>query len=546
MLPTQTPTEKTVLYFSDLPTNLIQSDLEMFLSKYRDNIVVINLEQKQRNIELHMPLSAKVIFKTYESANTVRLEMNLRKIKGKAVRIMWDERDNSIRFNTQNNLFIKNIPQTTTPREVYEYFKEFGDISSLKVNEDEIGNHLGYGYITYYNPEDAEKAIQKTKNNKVWGVTLEVSHFQKKNERLLGYGVQKQSLYINNFPENYTEDDLNKLCAKYGKVESCKILEDTQGRKYAMVQYSDEQSTKDALTGLGNLAIGNNKLLVQLFQSKTERKIMLENKIRESNNRLNEQYRMCNLHIRNIPYTATEDDLRKVFSKYGPIKSIKIETYILETKEKDTYKEIPTSKGFGYVCYDNPESARKAIEGLNGKYLPNFESWNRPLLIDYFMPKSQRLIMNNQFSLGMNPGMFYYPPQQMMRPQMMYPMPYMQRQGKFRQNQPYRQYNQKKNPQHQNQPHPQAQNSRKIDMNYFNSLGNDDSKREFLGEQIFKAIEESQIAVKNNMTIDTIGKITGMIINIPDLNEVIEILKNDATLNMRINEGLELLKEENK
>ena len=209
-------------------------------------------------------------------------------------------------------------------------------------------------------------------------------------------------------------------------------------------------------------------------------------------------------------------------------------------------KEIPTSKGFGYVCYDNPESARKAIEGLNGKYLPNFESWNRPLLIDYFMPKSQRLIMNNQFSLGMNPGMFYYPPQQMMRPSMMYPMPYMQRQGKFRQNQPYRQYNQKKNPQHQNQPHPQAQNSRKIDMNYFNSLGNDDSKREFLGEQIFKAIEESQIAVKNNMTIDTIGKITGMIINIPDLNEVIEILKNDATLNMRINEGLELLKEENK
>ena len=39
MLPTQTPTEKTVLYFSDLPTNLIQSDLEMFLSKYQDSVI---------------------------------------------------------------------------------------------------------------------------------------------------------------------------------------------------------------------------------------------------------------------------------------------------------------------------------------------------------------------------------------------------------------------------------------------------------------------------------------------------------------------------
>ena len=80
-------------------------------------------------------------------------------------------------------------------------------------------------------------------------------------------------------------------------------------------------------------------------------------------------------------------------------------------------------------------------------------------------------------------------------------------------------------------------------MAHFNSL-DEDGKRDYLGEQIFKAIEESPIAVKNNMTIDTIGKITGMIINIPDMNEVIEILKNDNTLNMRINEGLELIKGE--
>jgi hypothetical protein len=83
-------------------------------------------------------------------------------------------------------------------------------------------------------------------------------------------------------------------------------------------------------------------------------------------------------------------------------------------------------------------------------------------------------------------------------------------------------------------------------MKYFNSLGSDEEKKDFLGEQIFKAIEESPIASKHNMDTQTIGRITGMIINIPDMNEVIEILKNENTLNMLINDGLKLLSNENK
>ena len=95
MLPNQM--EKNVLYFSDLPLNIIQKDLEMFLESYKDKIIVINLEQNPKNLELNKPLSAKVIFKDYNSANKCRLEMNLKKIKGHSVRIMWDEKDSSIR-----------------------------------------------------------------------------------------------------------------------------------------------------------------------------------------------------------------------------------------------------------------------------------------------------------------------------------------------------------------------------------------------------------------------------------------------------------------
>ena len=135
MLPNQM--EKNVLYFSDLPLNIIQKDFEMFLESYKDKIIVINLEQNPKNLELNKPLSAKVIFKDYNSANKCRLEMNLKKIKGHSVRIMWDEKDSSIRYNTKSNLYFKGVTNSISSRKVYEYFMKFGDISSLKLIDDE-------------------------------------------------------------------------------------------------------------------------------------------------------------------------------------------------------------------------------------------------------------------------------------------------------------------------------------------------------------------------------------------------------------------------
>ena len=559
MLSTPHQQEKNVLYLSDLPTNLVQNDLDMFFEKYKDNIILISLDPKPRTIEYNQLLSAKVIFKTPETANTARIELNLRKIKGHAVRIMWEERDTSIRSNPKLNLFIKNIPQHITPREVYEHFVQYGDISSLKIPDDENGNHRGYGYLTYYSVESVETAMNTTNSKRLWNSNVELSYFQKRNERQMNFIPTAQRLYINNFPKDYAVAELNKLCNEYGKVDSCQMYNDNIGRTYAIVQYHDEESTKRALDALGSLAIGSNKLYVQIFQSKYERKQLLENKIRESNSRLNEQYRMCNLHIRNIPYHAKEDDLRKVFSKFGNIKSLKIDSYLLVTNEGKETKETLTSKGFGYVCYDNPESAKLAIEAYNGKFLPNYESWNRPLLIEYFMPKHERHILNNQQStianMGFTPGGMFYGG---MRPPMMYTMPYMQvppRNWHHRGGHQHQHQHQRVTQNRAAQPHHHQHNAnvngvgstkRDVDMKYFNSLGSDEEKKDFLGEQIFKAIEESPIASKHNMDTQTIGRITGMIINIPDMNEVIEILKNENTLNMLINDGLKLLSNENK
>ena len=561
--------EKKVLYFSDLPLSTTEEDIKKFLEEYKEKIVSITLDKNPRNLELKKSLNAKIIISDYNTANKIRIEMNLKKINNHSVRIMWDEKDNSIRYNIKSNLYFKGIPLNISTRKVYEYFLKFGDISSLKIIEDNNGNHFDYGYITYYNNNDAEKAILETNGKKIFDDNniIEIGHFQKKND---------YQIYINNFDQKLNESDLNKICSKYGNIISLNIYQDSIGRNYAILQYNNQESTNNALKTLINEIPSEKNLKLQIEQKKKIERNQ-ENKLRESNNILNYQYQLCNLHIRNIPLTAKEEDLEKTFSKYGKIRSIKIERYKLEKNDENSYKEIPKSKGFGYVCFENQESAKNAMIALNGKYLPSFESWNRPLLIEYFMPKAERQMINNNNFIGNR--LFFYSQPMIIRgyngnrgynnKRGRYKNNYYQnRNNNYGKNKNYNNnkgnynykennYNNKNNKSNINNNDNNKENNNKknneddsnivkneikdFDLESFNKIQSEEDKREFLGEQIFKAIENSPFAIENKLDYDIIGKITGMIIGLPDINEVIHILSVENSLNERIKEGYNLL-----
>jgi len=102
-------------------------------------------------------------------------------------------------------------------------------------------------------------------------------------------------------------------------------------------------------------------------------------------------------------------------------------------------------------------------------------------------------------------------------------------------------------PQHQQTNMPKqsesADNKNDIDLEYLNSVEDIEAKKEYLGEIIFKKIENHQLAQKYEFSINKIGKTTGMILAIDDINYIIEICKNEENLTAYINEAYELLKE---
>ena len=80
-----------------------------------------------------------------------------------------------------------------------------------------------------------------------------------------------------------------------------------------------------------------------------------------------------------------------------------------------------------------------------------------------------------------------------------------------------------------------------FDHENFNKLKTDDEKRDFLGEKLFNLIQENKITKEKNGNEDEVGRITGMILAIPNMNEIIEILESPSKLEERINEAYDLI-----
>jgi RNA recognition motif-containing protein len=66
-----------------------------------------------------------------------------------------------------------------------------------------------------------------------------------------------------------------------------------------------------------------------------------------------------NIHVSNLAYNVTEDDLREIFSPFGEISVVNI------VKERSSGQ----SKGFGFVEIPNNSEADKAMKALNGSKL---------------------------------------------------------------------------------------------------------------------------------------------------------------------------------
>lgn len=84
---------------------------------------------------------------------------------------------------------------------------------------------------------------------------------------------------------------------------------------------------------------------------------------------------MMNIYVGNLPYTATEEELRTAFAAYGEVSSVNVIT------DRDTGQ----SKGFAFVEMSDNASADAAIKGLNDTAMGG-----RNLKVNQAKPRGER------------------------------------------------------------------------------------------------------------------------------------------------------------
>ncbi|KAG9049673.1 Protein phosphatase PP2A regulatory subunit B [Tulasnella sp. UAMH 9824] len=362
--------------------------------------------------------------------------LNYSLIKGRPCRIMWSQRDPALRKTGQGNIFIKNLDEGIDNKSLHDTFAAFGNVLSCKVVTDEHGRSKGYGYVHYETQESAEAAIKAVDGMLLNDKKVYVGHHIPKKERQSKIDEMKAqftNLYIKNIPLETTDEEFTELFTQFGAVTSAIVQRDEEGNNkgFGFVNYERHEEAAKAVEELHDKEFKDSKLYVQRAQKKNERQEELKKSYEAAKMESMAKYQGVNLYVKNIDDEFDDDKLRAEFEAFGNITSCKI-----------MRDEKGTSKGFGFVCFETPDEATKAVSEMNGKMVGS-----KPLYVSLAQRKEQRrqqlesqIAQRNHVRLQqaaasgmpvpgyMAPQMYYpgpqgYPPPPGGRPGMGYPQP---------------------------------------------------------------------------------------------------------------------------
>uniref|UniRef100_A0A674CGU7 Poly A binding protein, cytoplasmic 1 b n=1 Tax=Salmo trutta TaxID=8032 RepID=A0A674CGU7_SALTR len=287
--------------------------------------------------------------------------MNFDVIKGRPVRIMWSQRDPSLRKSGVGNIFIKNLDKSIDNKALYDTFSAFGNILSCKVVCDENGSK-GYGFVHFETQEAAERAIEKMNGMLLNDRKVFVGRFKSRKEREAELGARAKeftNVYIKNFGEDMDDEKLREI---FSKSMSIRVMTDDSGksRGFGFVSFERHEDAQKAVDEMNGKELNGKLIYVGRAQKKVERQTELKRKFEQM-----KQDRMTRYQVTVTPCSVQ-----------------------LCTKQTGG-----RSKGFGFVCFSSPEEATKAVTEMNGRIVAT-----KPLYVALAQRKEERQAhLTNQY-----------------------------------------------------------------------------------------------------------------------------------------------------
>ncbi|BAT74940.1 hypothetical protein VIGAN_01272300 [Vigna angularis var. angularis] len=201
------------------------------------------------------------------------------------------ERETAIDKAKFNNVFVKNLADSTSDDELKTIFGEFGTITSAVVMRDGDGKSKCFGFVNFENADDAARAVEALNGKKFDDKEWYVGKAQKKSEREnelkqrfeqsmkeAADKYQGANLYVKNLDDSISDDKLKELFSPFGTITSCKVMRDPNGvsRGSGFVAFSTPEEASRALSEMNGKMVVSKPLYVTLAQRKEDRRARLQ------------------------------------------------------------------------------------------------------------------------------------------------------------------------------------------------------------------------------------------------------------------------------
>ncbi|KAG2567251.1 hypothetical protein PVAP13_7NG260700 [Panicum virgatum] len=249
------------------------------------------------------------------------------------------------------SLYVGDLEGSVSDSQLYELFSQAGQVVSVRVCRDVTSRRsLGYAYVNFSNPLDAARALELLNfallNNKP--IRVMYSNRDPSSRR-----SGSANIFIKNLDKAIDNKTLHETFSTFGTILSCKVAMDEVGQSkgFGFVQYEKEEEAQAAIKSLNGMLINDKPVYVGPFLRKQERDHSFD------------KTKFNNVFVKNLSESTTKEDLVKIFGEYGNITSAVV---MIGMDGK--------SRCFGFINFENPDAAARAVQELNGKKI-NDKEW---------------------------------------------------------------------------------------------------------------------------------------------------------------------------
>ncbi|KAF3690804.1 Nucleolin Protein C23 [Channa argus] len=331
----------------------IKSSLRKFFSKNSLEVVDVRLGGSKK--------FGYVDFASEEDMQKA-LELNGKKVLGQEVKLdKARSKENSQEGKKERDartLFVKNLPFSATVDDLKEVFE---DAVEVRLPPGQNGSNRGIAYIEFKTEAEAEKMLEEAQGADVQGRSIMVDYVGEKSQKgakVAATGAASKTLVVNNLAFSATEEALQSA---FEKAVSIRIPQkDGRAKGFAFVEFESTDDAKEALENLNNTEIDGRSIRLEYSQNSGGR----------DGGRGNSGPTKT-LFVKGLSEDTTDQTLKDSFEGAVAARIV-------------TDRDTGSSKGFGFVDFDNEDDCKAAKEAMEDGEIDGSK-----VTLDYAKPKGE-------------------------------------------------------------------------------------------------------------------------------------------------------------